>query len=34
MEYGVKVARKAWFEKESVINTWDQDNVNELFESE
>ena len=27
MEYGVKVARKAWLQKESVINTWDLDTL-------
>lgn len=27
MEYGVKVGRKAWLKKESVLNTWDQDTL-------
>lgn len=27
MEYGVKVARKAWLQKNSVLNTWDLDTL-------
>ena len=33
VQYGVGIARKGWFTKQDVINTWDVDQVNAFFQS-
>src|SRR5690625_213041 len=31
IEYGVKIARKAWLKKQTVLNTWDLEQLKEFF---